>query len=93
MSDNFFLLKPDTLLHITYIGRHVTPERWNHFSRTVGEHIFTPYTKVRCLYARRGLITAWRKGICFSWKPVKAIPDIVPPPAAITMYIFLPFPS
>lgn len=39
MSDSFFLLKPDTLLHITYIGRHVTPERWIHFSRTAGEHI------------------------------------------------------
>lgn len=39
MEDRFFLLKPDTLLHITYIGEQITPGRWRHFSRTVNEHI------------------------------------------------------
>lgn len=39
MEDRFFLLNPDILLHITYIGEQVTPERWKHFSRTANEHI------------------------------------------------------
>lgn len=39
MSDSFFLLKPDTLPHITYVGMQATPENWSHFSRTISEHV------------------------------------------------------
>ncbi|MCC8025512.1 MAG: AraC family transcriptional regulator [Clostridium sp.] len=65
MSDNFFLLKPDTLLHITYIGRHVTPERWNHFSRTVGEHILYAVYEGQMFIREEGVDYRLAKGDLF----------------------------